>query len=81
MSYLIATWCVIFSKIDLRSGYHQVRIHPMTLTRRHSIPDTVIMIPRTPFGLTNATGDVHVFDELSVRRLPGCLRRGVLDEC
>ncbi len=34
--------CIIFSKVDLRKGYHQIRMHAT------NIPKTVII---TPFGL------------------------------
>jgi hypothetical protein len=68
----------VFSKIDLRSGYHQVRIRPSdipktTFITKYGQYEYTVM----SFGLTKCASFLHVLDEQCVHGLSGQVCGGV----
>ncbi|GJZ86563.1 putative reverse transcriptase domain-containing protein [Tanacetum coccineum] len=65
----------VYSKIDLRSGYHQLRVREEDISKTQIRTRYALTIPRIPFGLTNAP---TVFMDLMNRVCKSYLDRFVI---
>ena len=70
----------VFSKIDLRSGYHQIKIRPedipkIAFSTRYGLYEYLVM----SFGLKKCSCLFHVLDEFGIharaRQVHGCVYR------
>ena len=56
----MSSWHDIFSKLDLRKGYHQVPVAASDVQKSAVItPFRLFELRRTPFGLRNIVPEVH----------------------
>jgi hypothetical protein len=49
-----AARCLVFFKIDLRKGYHQIPVNPECVQKAITTPLGMFKYKRMPFGLRNA---------------------------
>jgi Reverse transcriptase (RNA-dependent DNA polymerase) len=65
--------CTVFTKLDLRKGYHQVPVHPKDVGKTAIItPFGLFEYIRMPFGLRNAGQTFQRLMDSVLQGLPYC---------